>query len=146
MELEYDEFGNLGHRIFEMSWEEFKELFGYNEKRRWLLEGMELAISDFKKIGCKAFYADGSLVTSKEEPGDYDICWDDTGMELLKAWQKCPELFDIGRNGQKIKDRYRGDVVPANNCPDPDSGINFVAYFMKDQEDRKKGIIRVEIE
>jgi hypothetical protein len=121
-------------------------LFGYNEWRRWLLEGIELAISDFRTIGCKAFYANGSFVKKgEEEPGDFDICWEDDGIDLLKAGQRCPGLFDGGKKMQKIKDRYRGDVVPANNIADMDRGINFLGFFMEDKEGRDKGIIRIEI-
>jgi hypothetical protein len=145
MELEYDEFGNLIDKVFTLSWDQFKDLFGYTEWRQWLLQGMELAIADLKKVGCKAIYADGSFVTKKESPGDFDLCWEDEGIDLVKAWQQCPSLFDGGRKMQKIKDRYRGDVVPANNTADTDRGISFLGFFMEDKEGREKGIIRIEI-
>lgn len=146
MEPEYDEFDNLRYAIFNMSLTEFKDRFGYNDRRRWLLEGLDLAIADLKAIGCTAFYADGSFVTHEEEPGDFDICWVDEGIDLIRARQQRPGLFDGGRKLQKIKDRYRGDVLPANGIADLDRGINCLGFFMEDKEGREKGVIRIEIE
>lgn len=146
MELEYDEFGNLRYETFTMSLAKFKEQFGFNERRQWLLAGLDLAIADLKAIGCTAFYADGSFVTQVEEPGDFDICWVDDGIDLIKARQQSPGLFDGGKKLQKIKERYRGDVLPANNIADHDRGINVLGFFMEDKEGREKGIIRIEID
>jgi len=145
MALEYNEFGYLKPQIHPIDWGEFKELFGYNDHRRWLLEGMEIAICDLKTIGCQVFYADGSFITPEELPGDFDICWEDDGIDIRKAHAKCPALFDVGRKFERMKARYRGDVVPANHIADWDRGINYLGFFMEDRQGREKGIIRIDI-
>lgn len=145
MALEYNEMGYLKPEIHLMSWVEFRETFGYNSHRQELLEGMELAIEDLRSIGCKAIFVDGSFITPEELPGDFDLCWEDKGVDILKAYAKCPPLFDVGRKFEKMKKRYRGDVVPASHEADWDRGINYLGFFMEDREGREKGIIRIEI-
>jgi hypothetical protein len=145
MAIEYNEFGNLKYGTYEMSIDEFRITFCYNEHRLWLFEGMQLAIEHLKKIGCEAIYVDGSFVTKKIMPSDYDLCWDDTGINLVNVSRACPSLTDAGRKMEKIKKVYRGDVAPANNIADLKKGINFLGYFMEDKQGRAKGIIRISL-
>lgn len=74
------------------------------------LNGMEFAIDSLRWAGCRTVYIDGSFVTSKEVPNDFDACWEEAGVE--------PELldpvllhFDAGRATQKTK--YLGNLFPA---------------------------------
>jgi len=145
MELTYASFGALEPGIYPMTWEEFKEKFGYNEYRAWLLEGLEWAIADLKKIGCKAIFVDGSFITKKILPGDFDLCWEEEGVDLVAASKICPGLFDCGRKMEKIKARYRGDVAPSESIADIKKDITFLGLFTEDRQGRAKGIIRISI-
>jgi hypothetical protein len=40
------------------------------------------ALNDLRDAGCKRVYLNGSFVTSKDEPGDFDACWDPTGVDF----------------------------------------------------------------
>ncbi len=55
-------------------------------------------------------YLDGSFVSGKGDPADFDGCWDLDGvdLELLDAVLK---TFDDGRRAQKEK--YGGELFPA---------------------------------
>jgi hypothetical protein len=59
--------------------------------------------------GCVTVYIDGSLVTAKETPGDFDACWEVTGVDVA---QLDPILltFDHQRMAQKLK--YLGEFLP----------------------------------
>ncbi len=145
MNLQYNNFGNLMPGMFDGTLEEAKSIFCFNERRKWLFEGLELAVQDLKSIGCQRIYLDGSYVTKKLLPDDYDMCWDDNGINLVWVSQVCPSLTDAGRKMEKIKARYRGDVAPANNIADLKKGINFLGYFMEDRQGRDKGIVRISL-
>ncbi|HEY9848533.1 MAG TPA: hypothetical protein V6D28_03675 [Leptolyngbyaceae cyanobacterium] len=73
---EFDENGNLPPGIHFCEWEEFKERFGTNLTRQRMINGLELAMTQLKAAGCRTIYIDGSFVTSKLTPGDFDACWE----------------------------------------------------------------------
>ena len=50
--------------------------FGGTAHRAELLAGLLDALHDLQRAGCRLAYLDGSFVTDKDAPGDYDLCWD----------------------------------------------------------------------
>lgn len=82
---QFNDQGNLPPGIHWASFEEVGERFGTSEKRRFLLEGLHSALLALQKAGCETVYLNGSFVTSKENPADYDGCWDvdSVSLELL---------------------------------------------------------------
>ncbi len=142
MELKYQN-GQLEPGIYELELNYVEREFCYNEHRKWLFEGIKLAIADLQKIGCIYIYLDGSYVTKKILPKDFDLCWDESNIDLVASSRVCPELFDPGWKFEKFKSRYRGDVAPANSIADQDRGINYLGYFMEDRQGRDKGIVKI---
>jgi hypothetical protein len=57
-------------------WEEFVERFGINALRLCLMRGLQMAMEQLKAAGCRTIYINGSFVTIKSDPGDFDACWD----------------------------------------------------------------------
>jgi hypothetical protein len=145
MDLEYNQFGNLVPGVHEMEWEEFKEKFGITDHRLWLIEGIELAIEDLRKVGCPAIFIDGSFVTKKAIPTDFDLCWEDEGISLKDVKKICYPLVDCGWRMSTIIERYRGEVVPKNNIIDLDKGLTVYAWYTEDRQGRDKGIIKINI-
>jgi len=47
-----------------------------------LIVTLRLVLGALTKAGCRRVYLDGSFVTSKPEPGDYDACWDIAGVDV----------------------------------------------------------------
>src|SRR5690349_15300947 len=80
----FDEDGLLPAGIHEATWEEFEARFGFHPQRRALLLGMRAAMDALKEAGCRTVYINGSFVTAKEEPADYDACFNKTG--IIGAW------------------------------------------------------------
>lgn len=88
-------------------------------------------------------YLDGSFVTAKSVPGDYDVCWNETGVDPM-ALDPTLLIFDPGRATQKAK--YGGEFFPASSIASPD-GFSFYEFFQIDKETGEaKGIIAIDLE
>ncbi|HEU0178347.1 MAG TPA: hypothetical protein VFV58_29130 [Blastocatellia bacterium] len=70
----FDEAGNLPCGVHWASWREFDKRFGVNRRRRKLLKGLQLALASLRAAGCRIVYIDGSFVTTKKMPNDFDAC------------------------------------------------------------------------
>ena len=75
-------------------WDEISHRFGNNIYRNKMLDRLKIVITQLKIAGCKYIYLDGSFVTNKQFPNDYDICWDVTGVDDSTLFNNIPELFD----------------------------------------------------
>lgn len=72
-----------------------------------------MALAALNRAGCSRVYIDGSFVTVKREPGDYDACWDIDGVNV-EALDSVFLDFSKGRAAQKRK--YFGEFSPPR-CP-----------------------------
>lgn len=138
----FNEAGLLPPGIHWVSWADFADRFGHNVRRARLLVGLHLALQSLKSAGCQTLYIDGSFVTSKEMPNDFDACWEESGVnpDLLD-----PVLlvFDPGRQTQK--DKFLGELFPASATADP-NGTSFLQFFQTDRDTgRLKGIIAIDL-
>lgn len=134
--------GALPRGIHRASWGEVVRRFGTNPHRRKLLAGLKRALRALREAGCRMVYLDGSFVTAKELPADYDACWDVTGMNPDRLDPVFLDFSD-GRAAQKAK--YRGEFFPAQ-IPEGASGRAFLEFFQTDKETgRAKGIVAIEL-
>lgn len=125
--------------VHKASWSEFAKRFGANERREYLLTGLEAALSNLRNAGCDFVYIDGGFVTAKEESGDWDGCWqlDRVNVNLVD-----PVIIDADLFPDKMKKKYKGDlVVHAPRLP----GGDFVGFFQNDRDGMKKGIILLDL-
>jgi hypothetical protein len=121
--------------------EEIRGKFAYNETRLELFNGFERACQDLVKAGCRTIYLDGSFVTEKETPGDFDGCWDPRGMEpsLLE-----PTLLEFGSGRRAQKSMYLGEFFPSTALAVASAGTMFLDFFQTDRFTGKpKGLIQV---
>lgn len=132
--------GSLPPGVHEATWGELTLRFGTSDRRRALLAGLRVALRALARAGCSRFFLDGSFVTSKPEPGDWDGCWDAEGVDgrrldpLLSGW---PEH----RAAQK--ERFGGDIFPA--FWDADGlGTTFLAFFQSGRDGAERGIILID--
>jgi hypothetical protein len=133
--------GLLPPGIHRAEWSEIRDRFGGNPCRRRLVNGLYSAMSALRKAGCKTAWINGSFVTEKEEPQDFDACWDPAGVDpdLLD-----PVLLDVlpPRLAQQVK--YGGDLVP--NVFEGDTGTLFVDFFQVDRTTGDaKGIVELDL-
>lgn len=139
----FDERGNLPPGIHRASWVELETRFGKTPWRRALLLGMQEAFNCLHRAGCRTAYVDGSFVTARTAPGDYDACWETAGVDfnLLD-----PALLDFSAGRQAQKQRYGGELFPARMAADPE-GTPFLELFQYDHaNDRPKGIVEINLE
>ncbi|MBM6552358.1 MULTISPECIES: DUF6932 family protein [Marinomonas] len=140
---DFNDNGNLPAGIHYCSAQELFGRFGYNAKRAWLLDGLSLLIKNLEAAGCTLIYVDGSFVTEKEFPGDYDMAWSIAGVDPSKL-DPCL-LLSSDKDRDEIELRYRGDVFPAE-IPEGRSGKTFLNFFQEDKNTgEKKGIVAIKI-
>ena len=133
--------GLLPSGIHAATWEELVARFGWTPHRLTLLAGLKAALNALRLAGCRRAYIDGSFVTAKEEPGDFDGCWETDGVDpaLLD-----PVLvtFDPYRRVQKAK--YGGELFFADAPADP-AGTAFIDFFQRDRSGHPKGIVALDL-
>ena len=139
--LLYSKEGLLFPGIHILTWQEFQEEFGFSARRKHLIIGLHRAILEFKKAGCQRVYIDGSFVTKKIEPNDYDACWDISGVNLNIL---NPILYNL-KNGTRFqKVNFYGEFYPANII-ERSAGITFLDFFQLDRSGKNKGIVLLEL-
>lgn len=124
-------------------WADIEQRFGGNPRRDWLLGGLRRALEALKRAGCHSAYIDGSFVTDKVEPKDYDGAWD---IQDVKGALLDPVflIFDHDRLLQKTK--YHGEFFPAQ-WPEAASGTVFLEFFQtRTDNGAEKGIIRIDLD
>lgn len=143
MSLTFQHNGNLPRGIHIMNIEEFEIKYGYNDYRRKLIKGLKLGMSHLKECGCKTIYIDGSFVTTKEFPGDFDACWDAEGVDLYKLKSEYGTILDFSEERKNQKTLYFGEFFPAQV---PADGYTlYIDFFQKDKDDNPKGIIQINL-
>ena len=94
-----------------------------------------------KLAGCRAVYVDGSFVTAKPEPGDFDACWDINGVQ---ADLVAPVFFDFTNGRAAQKEQFGDEFFPAQ-LPERGTGKNWLDFFQQDREGRPKGIVVIDM-
>lgn len=137
--------GNLPPGVHQVAWVEFTELFGSMPHRCELLEGLRSAADVLASFGCKNIWVDGSFVTAKECPADYDACWDMTGVDWRKLAHAEPCIFDLNGDRASQKERFGGAIWPAHVIPDETPGRTMLENFQWDRQGRRKGIVLIQL-
>lgn len=107
-----------------------------------MLAGLRQGIEQLKAAGCETVYVDGSFVTAKPQPGDFDACWDVTNVNpsLLD-----PVFLDFGNRRAAQKARFLGEFFPAH-FPNGTSGTTFLEFFQTDKSSGDpKGIVALDL-
>ncbi len=133
--------GNLPSGEHAATWQDMLDRFGQTAWRQQLLAGMLEALRLLTVAGCVRAYIDGSFVTVKEEPGDFDACWDAEGVDFDLVDERLL-TFDRGRATQKSA--FLGELFISDARADP-QGTLFRDFFQTDREGRRKGIVVIEL-
>jgi hypothetical protein len=111
--------------------------FAKSVHRKLLFSGFKNGVMALRKAGCRKIFLDGSFVTEKPIPGDYDVCWDPVGVDDTKLE---PVLLDFSNKRKKQKECFHGEFFPANLLAD--GKHFFLDYFQIDKyTGNVKGII-----
>ena len=120
---------------------EVENRFATNDHRRRLFDGFRRAAEALRGAGCRTIYLDGSFVTGKPNPGDFDACWDDAGVDDGRL---DPVLLDFSNRRRAQKQKYHGELFPAGAAAAP--GSVFIDFLQTDRHTgRRKGIVRIRL-
>ena len=121
-------------------WDEVWERFGWNDHRRRLLRGLLRLASALRDGRCRRFILDGSFITTKEFPSDFDACCDYEGMSPM-------DLVDLRLMSSKevMKAEYLGEVYPLGELVQSDLRYTFRQFFQRDHDDVPKGVIALNL-
>ena len=139
---EFGDDGKLPAGIHWATWDELHARFGTTEHRRRLLSGLIRAFQSLKAAGCRAAYVDGSFVTEKTEPQDFDVCWEPNGVDpsLLD-----PVLLTFASKRAAQKAKYGGELFPASFAATA-SGQVFLEFLQVDKDTGDpKGIVAIDL-
>lgn len=136
----FDQTGNLPPGIHWATWAEVVDRFGNTQHRQRLLGGLRRALLNLHDAGCLRAYLDGSFVSDRDPPGDFDGCWELAGVDLAKV-DRVLKTFANSRALQKAK--YFGELFPAGGIADP-AGKTFLDFFQADKSSGlPKGIVGI---
>ena len=108
-----------------------------------LLEGIRAALENLKDAGCQVAYIDGSFVSEKLYPKDFDACWDEDGVDPT-ALDPILLRFEVGMVAQKEK--YLGELYPSRSLAD-DDGRTYLEFFQTESiTETPKGIVAIDLE
>lgn len=139
----FEEGGNLPPGIHDARWDDIVARFGSTAWRRELLAGLRDGLENLRDAGCRRAYIDGSFITAKETPGDFDGCWETAGVD---AGLLDPVLLVFANARAAQKERFGGELFLAEAIAAPD-GTRFLDYFQRDKlTGEPKGIVAINLE
>jgi hypothetical protein len=142
MKLAFDGAGRLRPRIYWITWRDMLSSFGFTEHRVRLLSGLKEALMLLKRAGCVTVSVDGSFVTAKPQPKDFDACWAIEGVDPARL---DPVFLDFSNSRAKQKARFGGEFFPAD-LPEGITGKTFLEFFQTDKETgAPKGIVALDL-
>jgi hypothetical protein len=109
-----------------------------NPKRAELFKGLTGGLQNLFKAGCRRVFLDGSYITGKPMPNDYEICWD---AAFVAPAVLDPVFLDFNGHREAQKDKYQGEYFPSIMV-EGFTGKPFLDFFQMDKETgQQKGII-----
>lgn len=133
---EFDNHGYLPAGIYKSTLKELRKRYAYNALRMRLFQGLEALVYELRASNCATLYVDGSYITNKAEPEDYDAVWELAGVNNT--------IDSTLRDGtiEQIKRKYFGDVF----CRMPEIfGRDHLEFFQTDRTGIAKGIIKIDL-
>ena len=114
--------------------------FANNSHRARLMTGLLAACRNLAAAGCMEWLLNGSFVSDKPLPGDYDAAWETSGVDanLLD-----PVLLDFSNHRAAMKAKYFGDLFPASALAA--TGVLYRDFFKTDRNGVEKGIVLINL-
>ncbi|MBE8971159.1 hypothetical protein IQ277_34670 [Nostocales cyanobacterium LEGE 12452] len=130
----------LPEGIYDLTINDVSKCFAGNSHRAKLFYGFKIATEHLFQAGCSQVYLDGSFVTSKAFPGDFDALWDTSNVDVKKVH---PAFIMVHLGTGLQKQMFGGYFFPAG-ATEGISGKTFLDFFQTESfSGERKGIIRV---
>lgn len=141
----FDESGNLPPGVHEADWIEVVQRFNWTGRRRELLVGLEAALEPLREAGCSRVFVNGSFVTSKDEPGDIDVAWDPSDVDVDRLLEIEPVFADFANRRAAQKAKFGCEFFPSSLSADL-VGNTFLQFFQIDKDtESPKGIVALNL-
>ncbi len=125
--------------IYDSDLNEIYIRYVFNATRKAQYDGMVKGIENLFLSGCSQVFLDGSYISGKPFPNDYEICWD---ISFVNPNLLDPVFFDFSNGRLNQKNKYFGEFFPAS-IVEGLSGKPFLEFFQTDKNTGKaKGILR----
>lgn len=132
--------GYLPPGVHPAIWSEVAPRFAVNSHRNRLVTGLYGALKNLAGAGCRSVLLDGSFVTERALPRDYDGAWEPRGVDPDKL---DPVLLDFTNARAAMKAKYGGELFPASAAAAP--GTLYRDFFLKDRNGLSKGIVEIDL-
>jgi hypothetical protein len=132
--------GYLPPGVHGAHWSEITPRFGLNSHRTRLVGGLLAALQNLAGAGCRSVILDGSFVSQKNLPEDYDGAWDTSAVDPNRL---DPVLLDFSNGRAAMKSKYLGELFPATAAAAP--GVLYRDFFMKDRNGVPKGVVNIDL-
>jgi len=123
--------------VHDATMEEVEAHLATSDHRKRIFSGFRNGVVALREAGCRQIFLDGSFVTEKPIPADFDACWGPIGVDVTKL---DPVFLDFSDGRKNQKNRFSGEFSPATLLAD---GTHvFLDFFQTDRHTGKaKGII-----
>jgi hypothetical protein len=132
--------GYLPPGVHSASWAEVLSRFASNSHRVRLINGLREALLNLAAAGCRSAILDGSFVSNKELPNDYDAAYNTVGVDPL---QMDPVFFEFSNGRAAMKAKYGGEFFPAS--AHAGGGVLYRDFFLKDRNGVSKGVLLIDL-
>ncbi len=135
--------GLLPPGLHRATWDELCSRFGGARRRERLLQGLLRVAMNLRDAGAVNLWLDGSFVTNKPNPNDFDGVWDPSRVDLRKVDPVLIDQDDL-RNGRlRQKAKYHGELMVSSI--ERRSGLPFEQFFQQTPEGDVKGIVLLDL-
>lgn len=135
---EFTRDGFLPKGIYECTWAQFADRYGTNDRRRQLLRNIQFLLEQARRqMGNVDIYVGGSFVTSKEQPGDFDMTWEISGEQVGQLYKSAEILV----NRQVQKEKLGGQLMVTY----PNSPNGGVLGWLQQNRGRPVGVVKVNV-
>jgi hypothetical protein len=123
--------------VHDATLDEIEQRFATTPHRQWLFGGFRRVVEALARAGCRTVFLDGSFITAKPHPGDFDGIWDLDGVDPTAL---DPVLLDFDNKRAAQKAKYFGEMFLVQLPHQP----GLLPFFQKEKTtDLPKGIIRL---
>ena len=125
--------------IYEYTLEKLERDFATNKKRKDLFEDIKRLAKELKDAGCEFLYIDGSFITRKETPGDFDACWE----PFVRNNKQVNALLleDSTFASSWRKEMFSGDIFPRFG----EYGDRVEKWQVDSRNGKVKGVISIDL-
>ncbi len=135
--------GLLPPGLHRATWDELCSRFAGTRRRQRLLQGLLRVATNLRDAGAVNLWLDGSFVTSKPNPNDFDGVWDPSRVDLRKVDPILTDLVDLRGGRLKQIAKYDGELMIS--AIERRSGLPFEQYFQQTPDGDVKGIVLLDL-